>query len=146
MKYRKGIAAIIFRKTPNGSKFLIFHRTKNWEGWEFLKGGVQDGEDSLKSLKREIKEETGIKTYKIIENTGKVTKFKWPKHFVKDHRVYDGAELEFFLVKTNIAKVKIDKREHDDYKWVTVEEALKLLTYNNHKEVLKTVLKKGELK
>lgn len=146
MKYRKGIAAIIFRNTKNGIKFLIFHRTKNWDGWEFLKGGIQDGEDSLKSLKREIKEETGLKNYKIIENTGKIIKYEWPKHFAKDHHIYIGAKHEFFLVKTNTAKIKIDKREHDNYKWVDKEEALKLLTYNNHKEVLKTVLKKGELK
>ena len=145
MKYRKGIGAIIFRETSEGTRFLIFHRTKNWQGWELLKGGIQEGESSLNSLKREIMEETGIKDYKIIKSTIKTIKYDWPEFFAKDHKLYTGAEHEFFLVKTDQKDVIIDKNEHDNFKWVDQEEALKLLTYNNHKEVLRHVLKKGEL-
>jgi len=145
MKYRKGIGAVIYRKTKEDSVFLILHRKKNWEGWELLKGGIIDGEDELTSLKREIKEETGLKKYKIIKKTGKAIKYKWPKQFAKDHRIYFGAEHVFYLIETSISKIKIDKREHDDYKWVTGEEALKLLTYNNHKRILKYVIKSGDI-
>ena len=145
MRYRPGIGAVIYRKTSKGPRFLIFHRIKNWEGWELLKGGIQDGETKLKALKREIKEETGLKKYEIIKKTGKIIKYKWPKQFAKDHHIYFGAEHSFYLIKAKESKIKIDKREHDSYKWVTAEEALKLLTYNNHKRILKYVVDHGDI-
>ncbi len=33
--------------------------------------------------------------------------------------------------------VKLDKREHDSYKWANYEEALNLLTYDTDKDILK---------
>ena len=146
MRYRPGIGAVVYRITDQGPRFLIFHRIKNWEGWEMLKGGIADGETEMESLEREIKEETGLKDYQIIKKTGKVIKYEWPKEFVKDQHIYFGAEHTFYLVKANDDKINIDTREHDDYKWVTKEEALKLLTYNNHKRVLEHVIEHGDIK
>ncbi len=145
MHYRKGIAAIVFRKTGEGPLFLIFHRVKNWEGWELLKGGLLDEEDDLTCLKRELEEETGIREYEIIPTDYKVM-YKWPKHFVKDHHMFTGAINNFYLVEVQQENVRVDTREHDEYRWVSKEEALKLLTYDNTKRALERLTKKyGEL-
>ena len=38
----------------------------HWTGWEFPKGGVELFETKKMTVKREIKEETGLNTIKII--------------------------------------------------------------------------------
>ncbi|MDD5416443.1 MAG: NUDIX hydrolase [Candidatus Aenigmarchaeota archaeon] len=136
IKYRKGAGAVIFRKTQKELKFLIFHRVKNWHGWELLKGGLLEGESFSKGLKREIKEETNLKKYKIYPKCFSI-KYKWPKTYVKDHHKFHGAWHRFVLVEANSEKIKIDSYEHDKCKWVSKAEALKLLTHDNHKRVLR---------
>ena len=144
MHYRKGIGAVVFKKNP--TRFLIFHRTKNWSGWELLKGGLKPDENELKALRRETKEETGLKTFKIIGKIGYKVKYKWPKNFVKDHHKFIGAENNYYLIEVFSEKIKIDKREHNKYRWVTKTQALKLLTYEDNKRALrKAVMKYGEI-
>jgi len=140
-KYRKYIFAVVFVKEKE-PKFLILHRTKNWRGWELPKGGLLDGESELNCLKREIREETGVRKYKIIAKIRHFIKYKFPKGFVKDHHIFHGAKGYVFLVELFSKKVKIDRGEHDGFKWVNENKALKLLTHKNHKNALKYVLKK----
>lgn len=139
-KYRKYIFAIVFirKKEP---KILILHRIKNWRGWELVKGGLKGNENELNCLKREIREETGVKKYKILAKTHYFIKYKFPKGFVKDHHIFHGAKGYMFLVELFSKKVKVDRSEHDGFKWVNEKEALKLLTHRNHKNALKYVLK-----
>ena len=38
------------------------------EIWDFAKGNIEKNEDELETLKRELKEETGISDFKLIKN------------------------------------------------------------------------------
>ena len=139
-KYRKYIVAVVFIRNEI-PKFLILHRIKNWRGWELVKGGLLEGEKELDCLKREIKEETGVKKYKIITKTRYFIKYKFPKGFVKDHHIFHGAKGYVFLIELFSKRIKVDKNEHDNFKWVNEGKALKLLTHRNHKNALRYVLK-----
>jgi len=143
IKFRKTIFAVIFIKDGK-PKFLIFHRIKNWRGWEFLKGGLKGNETELQCLKREMAEETGAKKYRISVTKYKI-KFKWSKTYVKDQQNFQGVDGRFFIVQLFSKKVKIDKSEHDKFKWVDEKSALKYLTYLNLKNALKYVLKNYKL-
>lgn len=143
-KYRKYVFCVVFLRRKN-PQFLILHRTKNWAGWEFLKGGIKEGENDLKCLKREIKEETGIKKYKIIAKTHYFIKYRFPKGFVKDKHIFYGARGYVFLIEVFTKKVKIDKSEHDRYLWVSKDEASEILTHKNHKNALKYIWKRHKL-
>jgi len=133
MRYRKGICVVV--KYEN--KFLIFHRNKNWKGWELLKGGRKKGETESQALKREIKEETHNKDWKLIKKFNICIEYPWPKEFIKDHMKFHGACNKLYLIRFNNQKIKIDKREHSSYRWVTKKQALKLLTYHNLKRALR---------
>jgi len=143
-KYRKYVFGVVFlrRKDP---KFLIFHRTKNWAGWELLKGGLKEGEAELRCLKREIREETGAKKYKIIAKTRHFMKYRFPKGFVKDKHIFYGAKGYVFLIEVFSKKVKIDRNEHDKCLWVNKDEALEILTHKNHKNALKYIWERYKL-
>lgn len=143
-RYRKYIFAVVFLRRKN-PQFLILHRTKNWNGWELLKGGLKEGENELKCLKREIREETGTKKFEIIIKTHHFIKYKFPKGFVKDKHIFYGAKGYVFLVELFSKKVKIDKSEHDRYLWVSKDEAMEILTHKNHKNALEYVWKHYKL-
>jgi 8-oxo-dGTP pyrophosphatase MutT (NUDIX family) len=143
MKFRKYIFAVVFVKDKK-TKFLVFHRIKNWKGWELLKGGLKDDENEAQCLKREIVEETGAKKYKIFKIKYRI-KYKWPRSYIKDHHKFRGADGKLYMIQLFSKKVKIDKTEHDKFKWVDKKYILKYLTYLNQRNAVKYVLKNHKL-
>ncbi len=129
MEERKGVKAIIFTKVSKNLYFLILHRRLNWTGWELLKGGIEKGESYKEALIREIKEETGIEEVNIIKEVGKI-------EFIANNKKLS---YKCFLIETKMCDVKLDKREHNSYKWANYEEALNLLTHDTDKNMLKNV-------
>ncbi|MEM4133625.1 MAG: NUDIX domain-containing protein [Candidatus Micrarchaeia archaeon] len=143
-KIRKGISAIVFRLKDKEPEFLILHRIKRWNGWEMLKGGRIGREKPMHNLMRELKEEIHADQKKlgtIIPLPFKL-KFKTPKDYVKKYR-YTGMEFQSFLVEYN-GPVSIKGNavlEHDEYRWVSYKEALRLLTHDTNKNLLKKAYK-----
>jgi 8-oxo-dGTP pyrophosphatase MutT (NUDIX family) len=43
----------------------------------------------------------------------------------------------FYLAHTNQEEVTVDPAEHDDYRWVDMDEAIKLVTYERQQRILK---------
>lgn len=143
-KYRRYIFAVIFLKN-NHYEFLVLHRKKNWIGWEFLKGGLMENESEMHCLKREIREETGAKKFKIIGRTRYFIKYNWKKSYRKDHHLFHGAKGRVFTIQLFSKKVKIDITEHDGYNWLDSKQTLKYLTHANLKHAFKYILKNYKL-
>jgi hypothetical protein len=64
---------------------------------------------------------------------------------VKDQHKFHGAEGRLYVIQLFNKKIKIDRSEHDKFKWVDAKDALKLLTYSNQRNALKYVLKEYNL-
>lgn len=126
------------------SKFLVFHRIKNWRGWEFLKGGLKDNETEMQCLRREILEETGARKYKIFKTRHKI-EYVWSRNYIKDHHKFHGAKGKLYIVQIFNENIKIDKEEHDKFKWVNKKDILKYLTYLNERNAVKYVLKNHKI-
>lgn len=114
-----GVKAFLYQ-TPG--KFLVLKRSFPYQGqkickWDVPGGRIVPGEPLLKALKREIKEETGLKI-------GKVDKIL----AVQDILRVQGKHIVriTFLAKCMSCKVKIDPREHQSYQWLGVGELRKL--------------------
>jgi len=137
MKYRNGIFVIVFRKNKSKYEYLILKRKLHWKGWEFPKGGCKKGEDYLRCIKRELKEETKQSPLSII-SFNKKGKWKYPKE-LSDRKNFDGQSWRLFAAELKNKNIKIDKREHEDYSWKSYSEAKKILTYKNQKTCLKLV-------
>ncbi len=123
------IEGIVFRKKDKKIEYLLLKRTSRRGGfWQPITGGLEEGETLIESLKREIKEETGVK--EIISIIEKVYYFEFTDpHLIKEY-VF-GVEI------SPTKKIIIDAGEHSAFRWCTFEEAIKLMKWEENKNAFK---------
>ncbi len=141
--FRKAVFIVTYRINPKTKpkkiEYLILKRKLHWIGWEFPKGGVEKGENLKSAVKRETFEETGNRALKI-KQFNISGKYKYHKKF-SDRPSFIGQTYHLFSAEVKGSKVKIDKREHSDYKWLPFSKAAKILKHNNQKKCLRVVNK-----
>lgn len=128
------INCIVFKKEDGEYKFLVLKRREDrGDFWQSVTGGVEEGENQIAALKRELKEETGIGEYQKIINLKYSFSFSLPHLGELVENVYAvevSPETEIFL-----------SPEHIEYRWVFFEEALSLLKYEANKEGFRKIWK-----
>ncbi|MEX0920198.1 MAG: NUDIX domain-containing protein [Candidatus Pacearchaeota archaeon] len=140
MKYRKAIFIVTYSKTKKGIEYLILRRKLHWKGWEFPKGGMNFFETKRNAVKREIKEETGLKPIKIkgFDFSGKYNY----KKIYPDRPGFKGQTFSLYAAEVEKPKggrINIDVREHSDYKWTGFKKAVEMVKWENQKKSLKLV-------
>jgi len=135
--YRKSVFIVTYSKSKNKISYLILKRKLHWKGWEFPKGGIKSFETKKRAIKREIKEETGLNSLKI-KKFNVSGKFKYHKKF-KDRPGFIGQSFSLYSCEIPKKKIKFDKKEHSDYKWMNFKEAMKKLKWTNQRKSLKRV-------
>jgi 8-oxo-dGTP pyrophosphatase MutT (NUDIX family) len=91
--------------------------------WDFPKGIVEKGEDPLAAAVRELQEESGLSH----------PKFRWGEDFMETERYSYGKIARYYVAEVSEEKIELianpvsGRREHDEYRWVTYDEAVKLL-------------------
>lgn len=139
-KLRKAIFAVVYSINSLGKiEYAILKRKKHWKGWEFTKGKIEKYEFKRKTVRREVREETGLEALHIKRFHVKGL-YKYKKN-LKDRPGITGQTYTLFAVEVNKGKGKIivDPIEHDYGKWVSYKKAEKLLTWPNQKKCLKIV-------
>ena len=125
--YRYGVGAVIINQE---GKIFVGNRIDNPSSWQMPQGGIDMNEDNTKALLREIKEETGISSIKILHCTNELS-YNFPEHIKQ--KFYNGKyigqkQIWFFcefLGKENEINLKSHhEQEFLDYKWVNKEELL----------------------
>lgn len=110
----------------------------HWRGWELPKGTIEKDETDEQTILREIREETSLENFKIIQPLNKNFRYKAGN--------IDIIMKNVFLVQADMNEpVNIHQsgqQEHDNYSWVTYETALKMLTWSNARNLLKYVNRK----
>ena len=145
-KYRKGVFIVVYCMEEKKPIYLILKRKLHWKGWEFPKGGVGIFETKLHAVKRELKEEVGLKPLKIKKHRF-CGEYLYNKE-LKDRKRISGQTFCLYSVEVNKGKVIFDKKEHSAYDWLTFEKAYKKLTHPNQRKSLKIVnswLKHGKV-
>ena len=128
------VGALIFN--PQGKILLM--KSHKWKGKYVIPGGhVELGEKLEDALKREIKEETGLRIYDI--------EFICFQEFVFDDAFWKKRHFIFFdfACKTNSTNVELNP-ESQEYVWVNLKEALKLPIDPYTRKTIKEYIKKFE--
>ncbi len=118
------IEAHIFRVKKDKMEYLLLKRAEHefYPGlWQMVNGKIKKNEKAYETALREIKEETGLQPDKlwVIPNINQFYSHESDKIIM----------LPVFAANVNPdSKVKISN-EHSDFKWVSPEEAIKLLPW-----------------
>jgi 8-oxo-dGTP pyrophosphatase MutT (NUDIX family) len=127
------VEAIIFRKNDNKIEYLLLKRTPERNGfWQPVTGGLEEGETRAEALCREIEEEIGTKNLiRVIEG---LYYFEFSDPNLNQEYVY-GVEV------SSTEEVVLDGKEHSEYRWCSIQDALQLLNWKENKEALKRLNK-----
>lgn len=131
MNKEKSAGAVIYCIEGNEIKFLLL---KYPTYWGFAKGWIEEGESEEGAAIREIEEETGLRVELI---PGFSYKQKWFFRF--DGKLIQ-KEATFFLAwvdRERAKQVRISD-EHEDFRWVTLEDSLKIMKVKQNKEMIKS--------
>lgn len=139
MPREKSAGAVIFRRGDGSIYYLLLHYEAGH--WDFPKGNIEQGEKEEETMKREVKEETGIEDIKITEGFKEYIKYFYRSNYGLSETEKKKAPWTFkiviyYLAETKTKEVKISF-EHLGYQWFPYEEALERITYKNAKEILK---------
>ena len=118
--------AVVFRP---GREVLLVHRPK-YDDWSFPKGKLDRGEAAPAAAVREVAEETGLRVrlgVPLASQRYPVTSSRW-----KTVRYWTGR-----CVDTDDVSQYRPNAEIDDVRWVPVEEAPAVLTYERDQETLR---------
>lgn len=146
MPFEKSVGAVVFRREKDKILYLLIQHPESdgFHGhWDFPKGHMEKGETWEDTLRREVREETGIKKLKIMPDF-----YTWYKYFYrakgneKKERKASKKGINIFkivtiyLAETKEEKVKLSF-EHINFAWLEYKEALKRITYKNPQDALK---------
>jgi len=122
---------IVFRRQPDRSARFLLIRDP-YEHWGFPKGHLEGEETPAEAAFRESMEETGLTDLMLL---GPIRIIDW--HFRFKGR-YIHKFCHFFLFESPGAEVIPQQDEGiTDFRWLTIEEALEQLSYDNARGVLK---------
>ena len=119
---RIGVGIILLNSENNIFVGKRIDNPKN--SWQMPQGGVDQNENFLQAAKRELEEETGIKSVKLIKELDGWFKYDLPKYLLGKlwKGKYRGQKQKWFVMKfigkLDEINVKTKKPEFLDWKWI----------------------------
>ena len=122
---------IVFRREPDGIAYFLLIKD-SYHNWGFPKGHLEDGETPAQAALRETQEETGLE-HLILH--GPIRLIDWHFRF-RGRRIHK--YCHFFLLESPSGEPSPQLDEGiTDCKWLTLDESLELLSYDNARGVLR---------
>ena len=107
------------------NKIFVGKRIDNpTNSWQMPQGGVDKNEDFLQAAKRELEEETGIRTVEVIKELNEWMTYDLPKNLLGKlwKGKYRGQKQKWFIMKflgkNDEINIRTKKPEFLDWKWI----------------------------
>ena len=118
------------------NKVFVGKRIDNpTNSWQMPQGGIDQNENFLDAAKRELEEETGIKSVKLIKELDGWFKYDLPKYLLGKlwKGKYRGQKQKWFIMrflgKNEEINVKTKHPEFLDWKWIEPQELPKVAVH-----------------
>jgi 8-oxo-dGTP pyrophosphatase MutT (NUDIX family) len=118
---RLSAGVVVVRSAGGRWRFLLL---RAFSHWDFPKGMVEFGEDPSAAAVREVREETTLHDLR----------FDWGSEFIETGPYSRGKIARYYLGRTENDRVllpvnpEIGRPEHCEFRWVGVDEAIRLTT------------------
>ncbi len=131
----KLIEVCVFKKGNKHPLYLLLHRAGNEKIypniWQFITGSIEENEKAIDAAIREVIEETGIKPTAI-----------WVVPYILSF--YDANSDTINICPLFAAEINENipvqlSDEHDDFGWLTLDEAIAKLVWHNQREGIRIV-------
>ena len=131
MRKPRNVLVFFYRIRNKEIEYCVFYRRKD-EFWQGLSGGVEDEEELNDTVKREVYEETGICVKNILklDTISSIPGIYVNKNFNYKNNIFVVYEYGFG-VKIDNEDIELSS-EHKEYKWVSYDDAIKLLKYDSN--------------
>ena len=123
---RSGVGVVILN---DKNEVFVGKRIDNpIDKWQMPQGGIDLGEDYLSAMKRELLEETSIKSIQVLREIEGFYEYELPKNLVGIiwKGKYRGQKQKWFITKfignEKEINLKTKKPEFIEWKWIPVEE------------------------
>lgn len=132
--YRPNVGVMVINKA---GKILVCQRTdiaQENQPWQMVQGGIDEGEAVIDAGLRELAEETNIKANEVkqIELWDEFQYYDYPLNLITPYNETIGQKQKWLIVKylkddNTVDISKAIEKEFNDYKWVTITEAIELI-------------------
>ena len=119
---RTGVGIIVLNKQ---NKIFVGKRKDNpGDKWQMPQGGVDEGEDYITAMRRELLEETSIQNIEIIKEIDKIYQYELPENLIGIiwKGKYRGQKQKWFITRflgeEKEINLKTKHAEFIDWKWI----------------------------
>ena len=125
LPFRLGVGVVVLNKE---NKVFVGKRKDNpVNKWQMPQGGVDNGEDLVGAMKRELSEETGIKNIKILKEIDGWSEYELPDYLLGKiwKGKYRGQKQKWFVVKflgsDNEINLQTKNPEFIEWQWIDID-------------------------
>tara|TARA_Y100000590_G_scaffold411393_1_gene505391 strand:+ start:4002 stop:4478 length:477 start_codon:yes stop_codon:yes gene_type:complete len=123
---RTGVGVVLLNSE---NKVFVGKRIDNPKDfWQMPQGGIDQNENFLQAAKRELEEETGVKSVKLIKELDGWLEYNLPKNLLGKiwKGKYRGQKQKWFIMKfqgkNDEININTKKPEFIDWKWVRISQ------------------------
>ena len=128
----RAAGAVLFRE-EDGRRLFLLLRHQQGGHWGFAKGRIEEGEGVLEAAAREVREETGIDDVRPVPDISLTSRYPIRRGGRSLTKI-----VTYFAVRVHSDSIRLSD-EHTDGRWVSVEDAMRILTHTESRRILLSV-------